>query len=42
MCSGEAGILGTLGWIRYWKCRDCGAEFGKKIRRRPRKEKATK
>ncbi len=24
MCGGEAALLGTLGDIEHWRCRDCG------------------
>lgn len=36
-CGGQGGVLGTLGFLRHFRCRDCGAEFSRKIRRRARK-----
>jgi hypothetical protein len=36
-CGGQGGILGTLGFLRHFRCRDCGAEFSRQIRRRVRK-----
>ena len=37
VCGWEAAVLGTLGFLRHYKCRDCGAEFSRKIRRRVKK-----
>ncbi len=37
MCGWEASVLGTLGSLRYYRCRDCGAEFSRTIRRRVKK-----
>ena len=36
-CGWEASVLGTLGSLRHYRCRDCGAEFSRTIRRRARK-----
>jgi hypothetical protein len=38
-CSGPGVMLGVLGYLRWFSCRDCGLEFSRKIRRRPKRAK---
>lgn len=38
VCYGEAGVLGVLGNLRYYLCRDCGMQFSKKIKRRKKRQ----
>ncbi len=39
MCGGPKMILGSLGWTRHFRCRDCGAESSQQVRRpKPRKK----
>lgn len=33
-CGGQASILGTLGYTRHYRCRDCGAQFSAEVRTR--------
>jgi transposase-like protein len=40
MCYGEAGVLGVLGYLRHYLCRNCGMQFSRKIKRRKKREKA--
>jgi hypothetical protein len=38
MCSGPAMLLGVLGLLRWFKCRNCGWEFNRKIKRKEKKK----
>jgi len=38
MCNGPGIMLGILGMLRWFTCRDCGWEFRRKVRRRDRKK----
>ncbi len=43
MCGGPKMILGSLGWTRHFRCRDCGAESSQQVRRpKPRKNNPTR
>ncbi len=37
VCGWECSVLGTLGSLRHYRCRDCGAEFSRRISRRVKK-----
>lgn len=32
VCGGPGVALGSLGLVRHFRCRDCGATFGRKAR----------
>lgn len=36
LCGGIGVLLGRLGFLRWFRCRNCGMEFNRKIRRRTR------
>lgn len=42
MCGGPGIELGALGMLRHFRCRDCGAQYNKKSRRRLWRKKAVK
>lgn len=33
VCDGEAHEMGVMGSLRWFRCRQCGAEFNKVLRR---------
>jgi tRNA(Ile2) C34 agmatinyltransferase TiaS len=33
-CSGVGVMMGVLGMLRWFRCRNCGFEFSRKIRKR--------
>lgn len=37
-CGGEAGLLGVLGVLKHWLCRNCGMQFSTRVKPRKRKE----
>ncbi len=39
LCGGQKQILGSLGWTRHYRCRDCGAESSQAVRRPKPKKK---
>lgn len=41
MCSGPAGMLGDLGFLRWFQCRNCGWEFCRKLRKKSKKKPKT-
>jgi len=36
LCGGEGMLLGVLGLLRWFRCRNCGMDFNKRIK--PRKQ----
>jgi len=40
-CSGPGVLLGSLGLMKHFRCRDCGWTFGKMSKPKWRKPKAT-
>jgi hypothetical protein len=36
MCQGPAIRLGVLGLLKWFRCRDCGLEFHRPVRRKPK------
>lgn len=38
VCPGHGVLLGTLGAMRWFRCRHCGWDFGRRRRVRPRSE----
>ncbi len=43
LCGGPKMVLGSLGWTRHFRCRDCGAESSQKVRRpKPKKKNPTR
>jgi hypothetical protein len=37
MCAGPGVALGQLGNLRWFRCRDCGMDFSKVVRRKPKR-----
>lgn len=42
MCPGHGVALGTLGALRWFRCRDCGWDFARRCRARPRSTATTR
>ena len=34
VCSGPAILLGVLGGLMWWRCRNCGAQFSTPVEKR--------
>ena len=34
MCFEEGFLLGVLGWLRWFRCRQCGMDFSKTIKKK--------
>lgn len=34
LCSGPLMLLGTLGLLRWFRCRNCGMDCNKKVKRK--------
>lgn len=32
-CRGPAGLLGVLGYLKWYLCRNCGMQFSKKTKK---------
>ena len=41
LCGGLLELLGQLGCLKWFRCRDCGMECSRQVRIRWRKPKAT-
>lgn len=37
LCGGQTTVLGVLGNLKHLRCRDCGAQYSKTVRRRRKK-----
>lgn len=36
LCAGDGVLLGTLGRLRWFRCRDCGMDFSRQTGTRPK------
>lgn len=34
VCDGQGALLGVLGFLRWFRCIQCGMDFSRKIRRK--------